>query len=126
MTRKRQAAFLDSRARKGAAITSLAYDYPDGHIVPDHFHDSDQLVYACQGVMTVRAKDGTWIVPTHRAVWIPARMSHGIKMSGGVSMRTIYLKPHLVRALPRNCCVVNVSLLLRELIPHVHVRGVER
>ena len=31
-------------------------------------------------------------------------------------MRTLYFKPRLARALPRDCCVVNVSPLLRELI----------
>ena len=33
-------------------------------------------------------------------------------------MRTLYLKPRLARALPRDCCVVNVSPLLKELILH--------
>lgn len=66
--------------------------------------------------MTVRTRDGTWVVPTHRAVWIPAEVSHTIRMSGSVAMRTLYLKPGLTKGLPRDCCVVNVSTLLRELI----------
>ncbi len=33
-------------------------------------------------------------------------------------MRTLYLRPRLVRALPRDCCVVSVSRLLKELILH--------
>jgi AraC-like DNA-binding protein len=68
--------------------------------------------------MTVRTSEGTWVVPTQRAVWIPARIPHGINMSGPVSMRTLYLNPRMVRGLPRNCCVVNVSPLLKELILH--------
>src|SRR5262249_51851477 len=39
-------------------------------------------------------------------------------MSGTVAMRTLYLKPRLAKRLPRNCCVVNVSSLLKELILH--------
>jgi AraC-like DNA-binding protein len=39
-------------------------------------------------------------------------------MSGTVAMRTLYLKPRLAKALPRDCCVVNVSPLLKELILH--------
>ncbi len=31
-------------------------------------------------------------------------------------MRTLYLKPRVVKTLPRECCVVNVSPLLKELI----------
>jgi quercetin dioxygenase-like cupin family protein len=67
-------------------------DYPAGHKVRWHFHDRDQLVYASRGVMTVRTKVGTWVVPTHRAVWISAQVPHAITMSGAVAMRTLYFK----------------------------------
>jgi hypothetical protein len=40
-------------------------------------------------------------------------------MSGNVAMRTLYFKPRLVNSLPRQCCVVNVPALLRELILEV-------
>jgi AraC-like DNA-binding protein len=66
--------------------------------------------------MAVRTGNGTWVVPPHRAVWIPAEIPHTITMSGLVAMRTLYLKPRLARSLPRNCCVINVSTLLKELI----------
>ena len=92
------------------------HDYDAGHVIALHFHEADQLVYASRGVMTVRTKDGIWVVPTDRAVWIPARIPHTIAMSGIVAMRTLYLRKRLAKALPRNCCVVNVSALLRELI----------
>ena len=100
-------------------MTALAYDLGHGHAIPEHLHPEDQLVYACQGVMTVRTNAGTWVVPTQRAVWIPARTPHSILMSGAVSMRTIYLRARLVRRLPRECCVVNVSPLLQQLILHL-------
>jgi len=87
-------------------------------MIRSHFHDRDQLVYASRGVMTVRTSEGAWVVPTHRAVWIPALVPHTITMSGTVAMRTLYLKPRLAKSLPRECCVVNVSPLLRELILH--------
>ena len=96
----------------------LTHDYPTGHRIPLHFHDRDQLVYASSGVMTVSTGDGTWVVPTLRAVWIPEYVPHTISMSGAVAMRTVYLKPKLARTMPRDCCVVNVSPLLRELILH--------
>jgi len=58
------------------------------------------------------------VVPSHRAVWIPAGVGHSIAMSGWVSMRTLYIVPKLVAALPRRCCVVGVPPLLRALILH--------
>jgi AraC-like DNA-binding protein len=116
MSEKRQSAVFEPLGNGHSQITTLTHDYPAGHVVPLHFHDRDQLVYASRGVMTVRTRDGTWVVPTHRAVWIPAAVPHTITMSGTVAMRTLYLRPGLVKTLPRGCCVVNVSPLLKELV----------
>lgn len=119
MSQKRHNGIFERSGDRKSAITTLARDYPAGHVVPLHFHDRDQLVYASRGVMTVRTRDGTWVVPPHRAVWIPAEIPHTITMSGLVAMRTLYLKPRLAKGLPRDCCVINVSALLKELILHV-------
>jgi len=102
-------------------VTALAYDLEHGRVIPDHLHPEDQLVYASQGVMTVRTSAGTWVVPAQRAVWIPARIPHSIRMSGAVSMRTIYLRARMLKRLPRACRVVNVSPLLQNLIVHLCV-----
>jgi len=116
MSQKRQHAIFEPLGDRQSHIATLTHDYPAGHLIPMHFHDRDQLVYASHGVMTVFTIAGIWVVPTLRAVWIPAGVPHTITMSGTVAMRTLYLKPRLARALPRDCCVVNVSPLLRELI----------
>ena len=116
MSQKRQSGILDRSGDSKSAITTLTHDYPAGHAIALHFHHRDQLVYASRGVMTVRTRDGTWVVPPHRAVWIPAEIPHTITMSGLVAMRTLYLKTMLAKGLPRDCCVMNVSTLLKELI----------
>jgi AraC-like DNA-binding protein len=116
MSRKRQTASFDPGVPSNSEITTLRRDYLAGYVIPLHFHHRDQVVYASRGVMTVRASDSAWVVPTDRAVWIPATLPHTITMSGMVSMRTLYLRPRLARTLPRSCCVVNVSSLLKELI----------
>ena len=118
MSQKRQPGILDPLADVKSAIATLSRDYPHGHAVALHFHDRDQLVYASRGVMTVSTGNGIWVVPPHRAVWIPAEIPHTITMSGLVAMRTLYLKPKLAKTLPRDCCVINVSTLLKELILH--------
>jgi AraC-like DNA-binding protein len=118
MSQKRQTGRFHPIPAGTSAIATLSREYPAGYVIPLHFHDRDQVVYASRGVMTVRALDSAWVVPTDRAVWIPAKLSHTITMSGLVSMRTLYLRPRLAKALPRSCCVVNVSALLRELILH--------
>lgn len=115
MLRKRQSGIVRP-GKSDAQIVTLARNYTAGHLIPVHFHHRDQLVFASMGVMTIRTGRGTWVVPAHRAVWIPAFIRHSVSMSGSVSMRTLYFRPHLAKALPRDCCVINVPPLLRELI----------
>lgn len=109
--------------RLPSPVTALGFEFVHGHVIPEHVHAEDQLVYACQGVMTVRSSAGTWVVPAQRAVWIPAQTPHSILMSGAVSMRTIYLRARTVAHLPRACCVIHVSPLLQQLILHLCVYG---
>jgi AraC-like DNA-binding protein len=107
-------------------LRTLAVGYPSGTVLEHHSHDWAQLVYASEGVMSVHTEDGTWVVPSHRGVWIPGGVRHSIGMSGWVSMRTLYFAPRLAGALPRRCCVVAVPPLLRQLILHTVARGVLR
>jgi AraC-like DNA-binding protein len=117
MSRIRQAVHLCPRLP--SPVAALAFELSHGHIIPEHMHPEDQLVYASRGVMTVQTVAGVWVVPAQRAVWIPARTPHSILSSGAVSMRTIYLRARMAARLPRTCCVVNVSSLLQQLILHL-------
>ena len=96
--------------------TATVSEYADGDVIKTHSHPWHQLVYASQGVMTVRTPEGAWVVPIHRGVWVPAGTRHSIQMSGPVSMRTLYLVPRLGRTLPDQPRVIGITPLLRELI----------
>lgn len=74
------------------------------------------MVYATEGVMTVNTEDGAWVIPAHRAAWVPAGTLHEVRTTGRVRMRTVYIRPDLTLELPPTCCVLSVSALLRELI----------
>ena len=82
-------------------------------IVPPTAPGWDQLIYAIRGMMTVHANDSFWAVPPHRAVWIPANLRCRIEMNGEVALRMLYLRTSRPK---RDCAVVNVTPLLRELI----------
>lgn len=118
MSQKCHSILLDKRGRPKAQVATLSYDFEHAHVIPEHSHPEDQLVFASSGVMTVRTSDGIWVVPPLRAVWIPAHTVHTIAMSGSVSMRTLYFLPRLARIPSRKCFVINVSPLLKELILH--------
>lgn len=100
-------------------IVGMAKEFPSGHLIEFHQHIRSQLLYASSGVMTVRTEVGIWVVPPLRAVWIPARTQHQIKASGNLSMRTLYIEEDFCLGAPKQCCVVAVSPLFRELILHV-------
>jgi AraC-like DNA-binding protein/quercetin dioxygenase-like cupin family protein len=108
------------------AIVAIAKDFPNGHLIPFHRHARSQLLYASSGVMTVTTANGIWVVPPLRAVWIPAHVEHQIGCSGSLSMRTLYIKPDMAPNLFRECCVLSVPPVLRELIlyatilPHLY------
>jgi len=104
--------------RRRAEMATVSADLEDGHVIPEHSHPEDQLLFASEGVMTLSSKQGVWVVPPMRAVWIPAETFHSVAMSGRVSMRTLYLQPKLGRSLPQKCFVMNVTSLLRELVLH--------
>jgi AraC-like DNA-binding protein len=80
--------------------------------VPPRAPDWNKLMYATRGVLTVRTERSAWVAPPHRAVWIPAGIDFRVETSAVVALRILYL-----RAGPaRDCSVVNVTPLLRELI----------
>jgi AraC-like DNA-binding protein len=111
-----QSVLLSSRGKRLADLATVSADLPHGHLIPEHSHPEDQLLFASQGVMTLHTPQGIWVVPPLRAVWIPANTPHSVAISGTVLMRTLYLLPGLCRRMGRRCAVINVTPLLRELI----------
>ncbi len=102
-------------------VRSYAVTHPRGLGLPMRsFDEWDQLVFATHGVMTVVTAEGTWVIPPQRALWLPARVNHAVRMSGRVTLRTIFLRPRsTAQRLPRKCAAMNVSPLVRELVLHV-------
>lgn len=114
MPRNRTPAAVEQTPRP---LVALANDYPDGHVIAPHRHQRAQLIFAASGVLDISAAAGTWIVPPQRAVWMPAGVEHWLTCRGGsVAMRSLYVLPSRAEKMPRDCRVVQVSPLLRELI----------
>ncbi len=100
-----------------APVAAMPKDYARGTYLAPHSHVRAQLAWAVAGVITVTAQEGTWIVPSQRAVWIPAGVVHAIRMSGGpVSMHSLYIDERVAALAGRRCKVILMSGLLRELV----------
>jgi len=96
-------------------VVAIGNDYPPGGLLPAHAHRRAQLLYGATGVMHVVTRDGNWVVPPQRAVWIPAGVTHQVRMLG-VSTRSAYIEPGAARADRTVCEVIEVSALMRELL----------
>ena len=81
-----------------------------------HAHPRGQLIYASSGVMRVICGRDIWVVPPSQAVWVPPDQEHEVYFPGDVALRNLFIDPGVTTGLPRQCTVLKVSPLLRELI----------
>lgn len=101
---------------RDAVVT--ANDYLDGQRFALHTHQRGQFAYAASGVITVFTREGNWVVPPQRAIWVPAGVPHEMHMSGPVTMLNTYIRCRAAArlGLPAHCQVFGVSDLLRQLL----------
>lgn len=80
-----------------------------------HAHTWVQLSYAIRGVIEVSTATGRFVALPHRAIWIPARVSHAVRCAPDTEIRSLYIDPDAVTQHPA-CRVLVVTPLMRELI----------
>ncbi|MCC8907848.1 AraC family ligand binding domain-containing protein [Curtobacterium sp. GD1] len=96
-------------------VLPIGTDYPPDHLLARHEHRRAQLLYGASGVMLVETDEGSWTVPTDRAVLIPAGVAHEVRMLD-VTTWSLYVEPDAVPWWPTVCTVVEVGPLLREVL----------
>lgn len=94
--------------------------------VEPHSHAWGQLAFSATGVARITAGRSTFIVPPSRAVWIPPHVVHAVTVLEDADMRTVYvhqqggevgpLVPAAQQAVWRECRVLEVTALMRELV----------
>ncbi len=99
------------------------------HVVP-HSHPWAQVVFSTTGVCRVEAEQHSFIVPPSRAVWVPPGVEHAVTVVERAELRTLYLHEVTPGGGPApmdgtasgdwtRCRVLEVSPLLRELVPQL-------
>lgn len=96
-------------------VLPIGTDYPPARLLPRHTHRRAQLLYGASGVMQVETDDGSWTVPTDRAVLIPPGVAHEVLVDE-VTTWSLYIEPDAVPWWPSHCMVAEVDPLLRELL----------
>jgi AraC-like DNA-binding protein len=106
----------------GQAIV-CTFPMPVGTKFDWHHHDEHQLAWAPEGVLVVRTHTGDFVLPPSRALWIPARTVHETQAAGPAVLRSAYVDTKSCPVDWQRPTPVDVSPLLRELIPHLEDRS---
>lgn len=97
-------------------ITLRVIDLDEGANIEPHQHKWGQLAYTAAGVILVATEEGKWLVPPGRAVWIPSEKAHSIHINHAAKFIVIHIDQIRTGSMPKECCVLTVAPLLRELI----------
>ena len=96
---------------------TFLHDVTDG----PRTHVWHQLSFAARGHMEVITDDARHLVPSDRAVWVPAGTRHSVVMRAPISVRSLFVAPGAAgqASAPDRCRTIEVTPLLRELILHI-------
>ena len=83
--------------------------------VEPHTHPWPQLTFSTRGVIRLSTRDGSYIIPPSRALWVPADVPHSITLVEDAELRTVYLHRWLGPDWAR-CEVLEISPLMRALM----------
>lgn len=105
---------IDDVPRRVVALsaTSVGKDWENAR----HRHHKAQLIYSVRGILNCEIEDGVWIVPPQCAIWIPGNLPHSARGSGETECHCLFVEPDAASDLPKTCCTISVSPLLRELL----------
>ncbi|KSB89072.1 AraC family transcriptional regulator [Caulobacter vibrioides] len=81
-----------------------------------HRHRKGQIILVQRGALSCEVEGGLWVVPPRSAIWIPGGALHAIKASGSLEGYNAFIDPRVGADLPKTCCAVSVTPLLRELL----------
>ncbi|MEU3653182.1 helix-turn-helix transcriptional regulator [Streptomyces sp. NPDC032161] len=96
-----------------------AFPLPAGHWFGAHEHPQHQLAWATRGVLGVTVGDDTWVLPSTRALWIPAGTVHRTGAPRDTLFHSLYLDPTRCPLDWSTPVAVGVGELLARLLAHL-------
>jgi len=81
-----------------------------------HSHLRGQFFYVEQGLVITRTEHGSWLLPPHRAGWMPPGVRHTVSIAGPSHAWGVFIAPCAAEGLPDRPCVVGVNDLFRAII----------
>ena len=99
-------------------VVAMADEYEAGSVDPVHTHPRAQLSMAGPGVVSYTIGDSNFLLPSNRAIWLPAGTPHAVRFRDTVTGHTAYIDPAHARLLTK-VKIFAVSPLIRALIEEV-------
>lgn len=84
-----------------------------------HAHDKGQFLSVKGGSIVLTICDMAMVVPSHRAVWIPAGLTHECRHVDEAQLRSIYLSGPVLARLPGALAVVEMTPLLDAIFDNI-------
>ncbi|PXA85342.1 AraC family transcriptional regulator [Caulobacter sp. D4A] len=81
-----------------------------------HRHRKGQIILVQRGALSCEVEGGLWVVPPRSAIWIPGGALHAIRANGALEGYNAFIDTQIDARLPKACCAVSVTPLLRELL----------
>jgi AraC-like DNA-binding protein/quercetin dioxygenase-like cupin family protein len=97
-------------------VVAVVLDLPGLAYMPPHTHDHGRLIHSVDGTINVVCAGQSWLLPPHRALWLPPGTLHDMSTRSAARMRSLDFVPRLAALLPRESFAISVSPLLRALI----------
>lgn len=88
-----------------------------------HEHTRGQVLCVETGLIEIRTSHGAWLLPPHRAAWIPPRVSHQVRVTGASLGWSLLIAPAASGRLPPAPCIIGVSEVLRALVRRAEAWG---
>lgn len=101
------------------AIVVGTFSLVPGEWYDEHSHDQHQLIWARSGVLGVRIHDTQWVLPTSRALWVPAGVPHRTGASTVAEMMSPFLLPERCNVPWKEPTPIVVDELLGSLIKYL-------
>ena len=97
-------------------VVAVVLDLPSLAYMPAHVHDHGRLIHSVDGTIGVVCASQSWLLPPHRALWLPPGTLHEMSTHSAARMRSLDFVPRLAALLPREPFAISVSPLLRALM----------
>lgn len=98
------------------SIVGFRVELEESRSIALHSHRKAELLYSMGGSVTVVAQSRAWLVQPGNALWIPGGIDHMTFCSGPLSAGIVFFALDADSAVPRECQLVSVQPLMRELV----------